>query len=80
MGIDLKTKFAKPNQKQSKLTNGDGLFLFVYTNGSKYWRYRHKFQRKECLLAISTYSTASLSEARYMRDNTKSLLAKNIDP
>ncbi|OCG05269.1 Arm DNA-binding domain-containing protein [Gilliamella sp. wkB112] len=77
---DLKIKSAKPNEKQYKLTDGDGLFLLVYTNGSKYWRYRYKFQRKECLLAIGTYPTVSLSETRSLRDETKSLLAENIDP
>lgn len=77
---DLKIKSAKPNQKQYKLTDGDGLFLLVHTNGSKYWRYRYKFQRKERLLAIGTYPTVSLSEARSLRDDAKSLLAKNIDP
>lgn len=77
---DLKIKSAKPKEKQYKLSDGDGLFLLIHTNGSKYWRYRYKFQRKERLLAIGTYPTISLSEARNMRDEAKSLLAKNIDP
>lgn len=77
---DLKIKLAKPKVKQYKLSDGDGLFLLVHTNGSKYWRYRYKYQRKERLLAIGTYPTISLGEARNIRDEAKSLIVKNIDP
>ncbi|OCG10249.1 integrase [Gilliamella sp. wkB178] len=77
---DLKIKSAKPNVKQYKLTDGDGLFLLVHTNGSKYWRYRYYLKSKERLMSIGQYPNVSLSEARSLRDEAKSLLAKNIDP
>lgn len=77
---DLKIKSAKSKEKQYKLTDGDGLFLLVHPNGSKYWRYRYKYRGKEKLLAIGTYPILSLSEARNLRDEAKLQLAKQLDP
>jgi len=36
---DITCKSAKPKDKQYKLTDGNGLFLLIKPNGSKYWRY-----------------------------------------
>ena len=34
---ELSIKQAKPKEKQYKLTDGEGMYLRVYPNGSKYW-------------------------------------------
>ena len=36
-------KNAKPREKQYKITDGEGLFLLVHPNGSKYWRYKYRY-------------------------------------
>lgn len=77
---DLKIKSAKPHNKQYKLSDGDGLFLLVHSNGSKYWRFRYYFNGKEKFMSIGQYPNVLLSEARKIRDEAKSLLARNIDP
>ena len=43
---------AKPGEKDYKLTDGNGLFLLVKSNGAKYWRFRYIFAGKEKMLAI----------------------------
>ena len=35
---ELSIKQAKPKEKQYKLTDGEGMYLRVYPNGSKYWQ------------------------------------------
>ena len=40
---DIAIKSAKPQAKQYKLTDGDGMFLLVMPNGSKYWRLKYRF-------------------------------------
>ncbi|OCG77220.1 tyrosine-type recombinase/integrase [Gilliamella sp. Occ4-3] len=77
---DLKIKSAKPHDKQYKLSDSDGLFLLVHANGSKYWRFRYYFNAKEKLMSLGQYPNVLLSEARRLRDEAKSLLARNIDP
>ncbi len=36
---DTKVRSAKSEDKVYKLTDGNGLFLLVHSNGSKYWRF-----------------------------------------
>jgi hypothetical protein len=38
---------AKPKKKPYKLSDGDGLYLLVQPNRSKWWRFRYQFDRKE---------------------------------
>lgn len=35
---DTKVRSAKPEEKEYSLVDGDGMFLLVHPNGSKYWR------------------------------------------
>ncbi len=44
---DTKVRSAKSEDKAYKLTDGNGLFLLVHPNGSKYWRFRYRFGGKE---------------------------------
>lgn len=70
----------KPASKAFKLSDSGGLFLFVHTNGSKYWRLKYRYAGKERLLALGIYPHISLADARERRDAAKKLLANNIDP
>ncbi|CAJ0996747.1 Prophage integrase IntS [Sodalis praecaptivus] len=71
---------AKPAEKDYKLSDGNGLFLLIKTNGSKYWRYRYTFASKEKMLAIGVYPAVSLSSARQKRDEAKQNVAIGVDP
>lgn len=75
-------KNAKVKEKPYKLADGGGLYLLVNSNGGKYWRIKYRFLGKEKLMALGTYPTISLIEARDARDKAKKLLAGTppIDP
>lgn len=77
---DIKVKNAKLADKQYKLTDGEGMYLLVHPNGGKYWRLKYQFAGKEKTLAIGTYPTISLSEARDKRFIAKKQIADGIDP
>lgn len=55
---------APPKKKSYRLTDGRGLYLEVRPNGSKYWRYKFRFEGKEKLLALGVYPAVKLIEAR----------------
>ena len=40
---ELSIKQTKPKKKQYKLTDGEGMYLRVYPNGSKYWQLQYWF-------------------------------------
>lgn len=73
-------KNAKPRDKAYKLSDGNGLFLLIAMNGSKYWRFKYRFNGKEKLLALGVYNQITLAEARKRRDKARELLANEVDP
>ena len=38
---ELSIKQSKPKDKQYKITDGEGMFLRIYPNGSKYWQLQY---------------------------------------
>ena len=77
---DVKVRAAKAKEKPYKLSDEKGLFLYVTTNGSKYWRLKYRFLGKEKLLALGVYPDVSIALARERRDDARKLLATDIDP
>ena len=77
---DIKARNAKPTAKPFKLADGDGMFLYVHPNGSKYWRLKYRFAGKEKLLALGVYPEVSLSDARERRVQARKVLAAGNDP
>ncbi len=63
-----------------KLHDGAGLYLWVFPNGSKYWRFRYKVQGKERVLALGVYPGVALQDARTKRDEIKKQLSNGLDP
>jgi len=77
---DTKARTAKPKEKQYKLYDEKGLLLLVHPNGSKYWRYKYRFNKKEKSLALGVYPEVTLKKARARRDDARELLSDDIDP
>ncbi|EPL8095023.1 tyrosine-type recombinase/integrase [Morganella morganii] len=77
---DVKVRTAKPADKGYKLTDGEGMHLYVHSNGSKYWRLQYRFDGKQKTLALGVYPEISLADARQRRDEAKRQIANNIDP
>lgn len=63
-----------------KLHDGDGLYLWVYRDGRKYWRMRYWQARKEKSLSIGVFPNVSLSTARGKREDLRKQLESDLDP
>ncbi|MDE2149295.1 MAG: integrase arm-type DNA-binding domain-containing protein [Gammaproteobacteria bacterium] len=77
---DTAIRQSKPRPKPYKLFDGGGLFVLVNRDGSRYWRFRYTFARREKLLSMGVYPHVSLAQARERRDEARKLLAQGIDP
>lgn len=71
---------AKPTDKPVKMFDEKGMFLLVMPNGSKYWRMKYRFERKEKTLSLGVYPFVSLDEAREQRSAFRAMLYEGIDP
>jgi integrase len=70
---------AKPDGK-TKLFDGEGLFLLVKPDGSKYWRLKFRYGGKEKLLALGVYPKLTLAGARIEAAKARKLLVNGVDP
>ncbi len=75
-------KNSKPASKVQKIADGGGLYLKIKPTGSKSWvfEYSRPYTKRRTSLSFGTYPAISLSEARILRGESQSLLAKKIDP
>lgn len=85
MAINLITEAACKNATSEgkairKLSDGGGLYLWVYQDGRKYWRLRYWKDGKEKSLSLGVYPVVTLKEARGKRDEQQKLLTANLDP
>lgn len=80
MLTDTQARNAKPAEKPYKLSDAQGLYLFVRPSGSKQWRFDYTFNDRRKTLTIGTYPHASLQDARRSLDDAKKALSKNVDP
>nr|SPS06675.1 putative cp4-like integrase protein [Candidatus Nitrotoga fabula] len=63
-----------------KFHDGDGLYLWVYLDGRKYWRMRYWQAGKEKSLSLGVYPKVTLSDARKKRDELRIQLQADLDP
>jgi len=74
-------KNAQPRKKSYKLFDERGLYLLVTTRGSRLWRFKYRFSKKEKTLALGAYPDVRLAAARLKRDDARRLIAEEgIDP
>ena len=78
---DLTIKAAKPKEKSYALRDGNGLFLLIHPNGSKYFQLRTTLHGKAKLIQLGIYPELSLSKARgQAREKRKLVKVDHIDP
>ena len=63
-----------------KLHDGGGLYLWVYDDGSKYWRLRYWREGKEKSLSLGVYPEVGLKDARQKLEVERRHLNANVDP
>ncbi|MCE7623135.1 integrase domain-containing protein [Vibrio fluvialis] len=73
---------AKPREKEYTLSDGQGLMLSVRPSGSKVWlfKYQKPYTKKRTNISFGSFPEISISDARKLRLEALTLLAKLIDP
>lgn len=71
---------AQPRERIYKLAAGGSLYVEVWPNARKYWRWKYTFGGKEKRLALGVFPEVSLADARRARDRARDLLRQGVDP
>jgi len=61
---DVAVRQAKAKDKDYKLSDSEGLYLFVTKAGHRSWRLKYRFAGKERRLILGSYPEVSLKDAR----------------
>ena len=77
---EMTIKKAKPKEKQYKLSDGEGMYLRVYPNGSKYWQLKYRFEGKHKTLSFGVWPEVGIIEAREKRFEARKIIKQGIDP
>ena len=77
---DSQCRNAEKREKDYKLADGDGLYLFITSKGAKSWRLKYRFAGKEKRLVFGRYPEIKLADARIRREDARRLLRDHKDP
>lgn len=77
---DTECRTLKPLPKPYKKSDGGGMYLEITPNGSKYWRLKYRWNKKQKLLALGVYPDVTLKDAREKREIARKQLASGYDP
>ena len=65
---ETEIRAAKPGEKALKLYDTRGLYLLINPNGSKWWRFKYRFEKREKLMTLGIYPDVPLKIARDRRE------------
>ena len=79
---NFKIQSAKPGIAVKKLSDGNGLQLWVTPAGGKVWKLAYRFdgKQKTLTLALGPFPVASLDDARQKAREARALLVDGVDP
>ncbi len=77
---DREVKAAKSSDKAKTLKDGNGLFVLLHPNGSKYFQLRTTLHGKPKLIQLGKYPELSLAEARVEAKAFRVQVKSGIDP
>lgn len=77
---DWVVRQAKATGKDYTLHDSDGLSLAVTATGSKSWHFRYYWMKEPKRMSLGAYPEVTLREAHALRDETRALVAKDINP
>ena len=80
MLTDMAVRQAKPKTRDYKLSDSEGLYLFVSKAGLRSWRMKYRFAGKERRLVLGRYPEMGLKEARDRKADARRLLTDGRDP
>lgn len=85
MLTDTSVRHSKAKDKPYKMADFDGLYLLVASKSKakvvgKYWRFDFRFAGKRKTLAFGTYPEVSLSDARILCKEARTILAAKKNP
>lgn len=80
MLTDTAAKNAKRKDRPYKLSDRDGLYLYVSTTGAKSWRYDYRHAGKRYTLTHGPYPEVSLGEARDRHGVARKALERGQNP
>ena len=77
---DVVVRNAKPTDKDFRLSDGEGLYLLIKTNGAKWWRFDYTFSSSRKTLSLGVYPVTSLSDARRKAEDARIKISNDINP
>ena len=77
---DKAVRTLKAKEKAYKVTDGQGLYVLVTAQGSRLWRFDHRFQGKRQTLSLGKFPDVGLADARQRLAEARQLLARGRDP
>lgn len=63
-----------------KLSDGGGLYLWIYADGKKYWRLRYWVDGKEKSMSLGVYPLVGLAKARKAAAQGRDQIGQDVDP
>lgn len=75
-----KNAMCPPEKKRARFTDAHGLYLEVSPSGSKRWFWKTYTDGKEGRMALGSYPSMGLADARKARDAAKLQKAAGVDP
>lgn len=77
---DIAVRKLKAKDKLYKVSDGGGLFLWVFPSGGKLWRWSYRFEGKQKLMTFGKYPDVPLALARDRHLEARKMLATRVDP
>ncbi len=77
---DVTCRSTRPGSKRRKLSDGEGLQLWIAPKGPRHWRFIYRYDGKQKTLCLGAYPKLGLADARAERDRARALLREGRDP
>jgi len=71
---------AKPKEKPYRISDGNGLYLYIPASGKKVWQLRYQFEGKEKIHTVGKYPEIGPADARNIAFEVKRDLAIGLNP
>lgn len=71
---------AKPKDKPYRISDGNGLYLYIPASGKKVWQLRYQFEGKEKIHTVGKYPEIGPADARNLAFEVKRDLAIGLNP